>query len=59
LLSGNIVEGRKYTYDALGYYGSKIGCFEIREGKAVTVGCEDRDVSLEAELAVGLLDTPR
>ena len=48
-----LVEGRKYTYWAQGYYGGKGGCFEIRKGKAVTIGCDNRDVTLEAELTEG------
>jgi hypothetical protein len=48
-----LVESRKYTYWAQGYYGGKAGCFEIRGGKAVTVKCENREVTLEAELTEG------
>jgi hypothetical protein len=45
-----LVEGRKYTYWAQGFYGGKVGCFEIREGKALKTECENRGGKLEAEL---------
>src|SRR5262249_36077909 len=48
-----LVEGRKYTYWAQGFYGGKLGCFEIREGKALKAECENRGGKLEAELNEG------
>ncbi len=48
-----LVEGRKYTYWAQGFYGGKVGCFEILEGKALKAECENRGGKLEAELNEG------
>jgi len=48
-----LAEGRRYTYWAQGFYGGKVGCFEIREGKALKAECENREGTLEAELTEG------
>jgi hypothetical protein len=46
-----LVEGRVYTYWAQGIYGGKVGCFEIRNSKAVEANCENRGGKLTGELS--------
>jgi hypothetical protein len=39
----SLVNGKKYFYWAQGFYGAKVGCFELRQDKARKVACQKDD----------------
>jgi hypothetical protein len=40
ILPASLVNGKKYFYWAQGFYGAKVGCFELQQDKAREVACK-------------------
>lgn len=43
VLPASLVNGKKYFYWAQGFYGAKVGCFELQQDKARELACNRND----------------